>query len=164
MNKNLSLNTQGSFLKTKEYQRFTEFCDACRRNRYIGLCYGFPGVGKTVSAWQYANWNLIQPYFPERFYDAYRLTSIERVIAEIITKNLVPLPAEIDHCQSVIYTPTVMNTPIRVEQELRAVRMALSYLIDAVQNSSSRGSSDELAPRRAIPDPTNLIIIDEADR
>jgi AAA domain-containing protein len=164
MNKDISLKTQGSFLKTKEFQRFTEFCDACRQNRYIGLCYGFPGVGKTVSAWQYANWNLIQPYCPERFYDAYRLTSIERVIAEIIAKNLVPLPAEIDHCRSIIYTPTLMNTPIRVDQEIRAVRMALSYLIDAVQYSSSRGSSDELAPRRAIPDPINLIIIDEADR
>jgi hypothetical protein len=63
-----------AFLETKEYRRFAEFCDACRTSQYIGLCHGYPGVGKTLSAWQYTKWQLIQPFFPDRFYVNYRLT------------------------------------------------------------------------------------------
>jgi DNA transposition AAA+ family ATPase len=157
--------TQGAFLETKEYRRFAEFCDACQQQRYIGLCHGYPGVGKTFSAWQYAQWQLIQPYFPERFYLEYRLTSIGRVIAEIMAKNPVSLPPEIRRCQSILYTPTVTNSPLRVEQEIQAVRLALSYLVEAAQSGPPQEpSAEKLTIPRVPPDPTDLIVIDEADR
>ncbi len=48
------------FLVTKEYRRFEESCGACQRERYIGICYEPPGAGTTLSARQYAKWDLLE--------------------------------------------------------------------------------------------------------
>jgi hypothetical protein len=43
----------GTFIATREHRRFTEFVEAVRKHRYIGLCYGAAGVGKTLAC---RNW------------------------------------------------------------------------------------------------------------
>src|SRR5919106_4920775 len=76
------------------------------------------------------------------------------IIAETVAKNLRPIPPEMSNCHSILYTAGVTNTPKQVEQEIKAVRLSPSYLIDALKNGVPKEEPDALLRLRALPDPT----------
>ncbi len=126
-------------LVTKQYRRFAEFCDAVRRERYIGLCYGPPGVGKTISARHYTNWDQLQPL--------YRAMDISYSAGLAASAS-----------RSVLYTPTVTATPRQLHRDLSELRSWLSFVMDRADDDH-----DVFAPRVAGAT-TELVIVDEADR
>jgi DNA transposition AAA+ family ATPase len=129
-----------AFLETKAHSRFVEFAEACIEHRYIGVCYGRPGVGKTRSAWEFAQW-----------IDDSRYVLNEEIAPE--------LRSRIPDIRAVCITAKVSNTPKTLDSQLSLnlfwyghARMRLSEAYDPdfmIDNA-----------RKAVP----LVIVDEADR
>jgi DNA transposition AAA+ family ATPase len=165
-------------VETLEHRRFAEFCDACRRYGYIGLCFGSPGVGKTLSGRDYSRWDKVK----ER--DRWSTG-----------------PAEVPTLDTVFYTPSVVNAPGNIDADIRRSRDTLRDLakrplrrekeecLEAIQRRDEERQAHllyehdwlaeplpELHPtygevakeysvkEMQIRDPTTLILIDEADR
>ena len=109
------------FIVTKEYLRFVEFCDACRGSRYIGLCYGVPGVGKTVSARHYSHWSELETLVGP---PPYRYSGIPG--------------RESGPWRTVLYTPGVVNTPRIIQRDVEAVWAAVFGLADRLHQPSQQ--------------------------
>lgn len=106
-------DTESGFVATKEHRRFVEFCEAGRRHRYIGLCYGPPGSART-----HARWDVLEP-----FLSRYALGDEP--------------PEGVDGCFTVFYAPEVANTPRSVDRGLGLLLLRLPlYLrfVDALPN------------------------------
>jgi hypothetical protein len=169
------------FVETLEHRRFAEFCDACGRYRYIGLCYGRPGVGKTLSARRCSRWD----YFD----NANPYTIPDETLAALIG------------VRTIFYTTPVVNTPRQIDRDIARLRSQLQFLAkeplrrEAAQklkqiNIRDNRHAEEMftthdwlsqpmpklkptyvaisrkyaAKEKGIGDPTQLILVDEADR
>ena len=130
------------FQITKQHRRFVEFADAVRRHRYIGVCYGAPGLGKTLSARTYAcadDW--------------------ERWDNERHEKGNV-LPASLLDSRTLVYTPEVHVTGRRMHMEIALQASALGGDIDQALDPNCHPSWMQLDTECS----TELVIVDEADR
>ena len=90
-------------VETLEHRRFAEFCDACKRYRYIGLCFGAPGVGQTVSARHYTNWDRMQDFWNHPGRDS---AAVEEIAAST----------------TVFYTAPVVGSPRLIETQIGKLR------------------------------------------
>jgi hypothetical protein len=129
-----------SIVEILEHRRFAEYCVACKRYRYIGLCYGSPGVGKAVSARHYANWDRMQDFWNRPDEGA---AAVEEIAAS----------------STVFYTAPVAGAPSVVERQIGKLRDRLhSAAIDArrqVENAEMRRllcTLDDLRDRLKNPD------------
>ena len=171
------------FVETLEYRRFAEFCEACVRHRYIGLCFGPPGVGKTLSARHQAAW------------DGYEYALSPNHVGD---EQLPDLAAR----RTLFYTAPVVNTPRQIEGDLTSQRQRLRRFVEeplrreeaarfAALNAEAERRQREFlvdgdwlseampqhwappyadlaheytARRNALGDPMQLLLVDEADR
>ena len=113
----------GSFIVTKEHRRFTEFANALRKHRTIGLCFGPAGVGKTLSARRHAHWDLAEPLLHTW---GPRAPSDEHVYAALARSR------------TVFHTPTVGGTL----RELRTDLHRMTSRVDICIEQHSRTTSD----------------------
>ncbi|EMK4659760.1 AAA family ATPase, partial [Listeria monocytogenes] len=138
------MNKGQKFIETKEFKRFAEFCDACIRYKYIGICYGLPGVGKTLSSRYYSNWD-----------------SIEKQIA-YKTANNIGLDADekILEARTIFYTaPAVRATKMTEQINLIGSRM---NMVRTMYKVLTKGEEENYTTD-AYED-IDLIIVDEIDR
>lgn len=131
------------FITTKQHKQFVEFCKACDRDNYIGLCYGPAGAGKTESARQYTKFHQIEKCF-------------EIYLHHCETKEYPKI--SISKLNTVIYTPSQLSTPKEMIREIQD-RIKLFGLV-----------KEQVLFKGGIPGKernthfAKMVIIDEAER
>ncbi|WP_432256622.1 AAA family ATPase [Limimaricola sp. AA108-03] len=131
----------GTFIATKEHRRFAEFASAVRTHRYIGICFGPAGVGKTMSARRFAQWDKAEPLL---------LTWGPRDPSDAIAYDAFA------KARIAFYTPTVGGPVREVRNDLRQLMCRIEGCIDLALYP------EEVLPQRR--DRIELLVIDEAER
>ena len=149
---------ENEFIATKEYRRFTEFCNACMEYKYIGICYGPPGVGKTRSAERYSD---------KQLKDSIPTNQFGAVIPS-------EAPQELHHCKTILYTPIPPFSPHQMNSQLSREQTIFNLTIKAAKINKTICERPDLTAKdidammdASILDKKNyyeLIIVDEAER
>lgn len=134
------LPPEPAFIATRAHGRFVEFADACSEYRYIGVCHGRPGVGKTRSACEHAAW----PGLPEYAFKAPKAAAQAEAVR---------------HCRGLFHTATVANTPKSLQAALGPSLLRLGHARLLLEGRLDEDECMQQA-HRACP----LVIVDEADR
>lgn len=129
------------FILTSEYLKFIEFCDACATNKYIGVCIGRAGVGKTSSAKFFAEWQIVEPLLGK----------------PVRTQEL---PPTLLSCTAAFYTPDVSTTAKRVYSSVGLLRNRFEDLIC----KATEWHCPEVYHRNPQERHLRLLIVDEAQR
>ena len=136
---------EGAFITTKEHRRFVEFAKAVRQHRYIGLCYGPAGVGKTLSARRYAHWDEAEAVIENRG----RLPPDDEAAAEELLAR----------SRTVFHTPAVLGTMRDIRDTMAHSLVVVSLCIERQFRRDGvelrRGDGDRLV---------EMVIVDEAER
>lgn len=169
-------------METLEHRRFAEFCDACKKYRYIGLCYGSPGVGKTLSARYYANWERVQMYWSHQSQSRPLLKEVSRSSVAFYTAPVVATPGhlerDIEKARRLLHHAAIDRA--RRYEHLRMIRLLnraeklrdrhrnpdgyRSAEADRAENAYLDQRDKAMRVEGTVPDPTALLVIDEADR
>lgn len=136
---------EGAFIATKEHRRFVEFATAVRKHRYIGLCYGPAGVGKTLSARRYAHWDLAEPLI-EGWGD----------VCEAVDAGV---QAALSHSRTVFHTASVLGTL----RDLRGNMANNLVFVSGCIEEQLRGEGVEVR-RRDVHRLVEMVIVDETER
>ncbi|MCW2943164.1 MAG: hypothetical protein JWN00_6149 [Actinomycetia bacterium] len=132
---------------TKEHRLFIEFADAVRRDRYVGLCFGAPGVGKTESARHYSKWDQLAHHL-----DGTRPAGSGG--SDISAAHILA-------ARAVMYTPKVHNTPHNLDKEISYLCDRLGWNVEIMLNPG-RGIDEHGMLNSSTH--AELLIVDEADR
>jgi DNA transposition AAA+ family ATPase len=135
---------EGTFIATKEHRRFVEFATAVRRYRYIGLCYGPAGVGKTLSARRYAHWDLAEPLIEGWG------------VREAVDAGV---QAALSRSRTVFHTASVLGTLRDLRDDMANTLVIVSRCIE-----EQLRSEDIEVRRRDVHRLVEMVIVDETER